>query len=108
MSAEKPNSTKINMQVKKETEDGRTEWVEEERELDPDQHAAYMKLQSLFDGAKVQAVNHLLSEVNPEDRAQRLEGITAEVQSLSSNSECATDDDCPQGCRCQGGRCVST
>jgi hypothetical protein len=106
MSVEKPNTTKVSMHVKKETEDGKTGWVEEERELDPDQYAAYEKLHSLFDGAKVQALHYLLSGANPEERAQRLEGITAEVRSLSSTSECVTNDQCPPGCQCEGGRCV--
>jgi hypothetical protein len=107
MSVEKPNSTKVNVHVKKETGDGKTEWVQEERELNHDDFAAYMQLHSLLDGVKAQTLNYFLSGANSEERAQRLKGINTEMQELSSTNQCATDDQCPPNCRCVNGSCVS-
>ncbi len=106
MSVEKLSGTKVNVHIKKVTGEGKTEWVQEERELDHDDFARYMKLHGILDGTKAQALNYFLSGADSREREQRLADITDGVQSLSSNSHCANDGDCQPGCRCDNGTCV--
>ena len=106
MSAEKPSSTKVNVHVKTETGEGKTKWVQEERELDHDDFAAYMRLHNILDGVKAHALNYYLSGATPEERAQRLADISDGVQSLPSGGQCSTDEDCAPGFRCDNGTCV--